>query len=138
MSNLFQTGKFSLHSGLSADFKIECDALSDTDIQTLAHIGSHMVMPFYDVIGVPRGGLRLAEAMKQYRSLEGKTILIVDDVMTTGSSMNEQRAKINNYDIVTQGLVIFSRGWVASSGWVTAIFGNYILDSLAILTRFCP
>ena len=35
-SNLFQTANFILNSGVPSTFKIECDALTDEDIETFA------------------------------------------------------------------------------------------------------
>lgn len=36
--NLFQTGNFKLHSGKTSNFKIECDALTDEDLETFAKL----------------------------------------------------------------------------------------------------
>jgi len=41
--NLFQFGDFSLHSGSKSKWKIECDALTDEDVEALAQatVGWH-------------------------------------------------------------------------------------------------
>ncbi len=64
--NLFQRGAFVLSSGAKSTWKIECDALTPDDVETLAEMIRQIVVPFGSVEGVPRGGLRLAAAMKKY------------------------------------------------------------------------
>lgn len=110
---LFQTGNFRLHSGAEADFKIECDALTDHDWAALAGIMVTRIPPFGEVEGVPSGGLQLAAELEVYAS-EGP-VLIVDDVLTTGASMEEQRA---GRDAI--GAVVFARGECPE--WVTPLF----------------
>ena len=112
---LFVDGEIISHSGLSLPYKIECDALSDSEIATLAaEIARHFV--FREVVGVPRGGLRLAAALQRYCSDMGD-LLIVDDVLTTGASMEELRP-----GHIAQGVVIFARGPCPS--WITPLFAN--------------
>ena len=83
-NNLFQTGDFILHSGLPSNFKIECDAVTDDDWRTLAAMIAHRIK-FRSVVGIPRGGLALANHLQGYVS--GGWDLVVDDVWTTGGSM---------------------------------------------------
>jgi hypothetical protein len=111
--NLFQYGQFKSHSGLTLPFKIECDALTDLDWDNLAAIIATHTLPFNKVEGVPRGGLKLAEVLKPYRDPEG-TLLIVDDVFTTGASMEQQRKGRQ-----AQGFVVFARGPLPP--WITAL-----------------
>lgn len=75
---------------------------------------------------MPRGGLRLAEALKLYVT-EG-ALLIVDDVLTTGASMEEFR---NGREAL--GAVIFARGHCPS--WVVPLFQMDAEFSLATLRR---
>lgn len=116
-NTLFRLGEFKAHSGRILPWKIECDALTDGDLATLAHIAHDLVGPWSGVIGVPTGGLRFAEACAVLSTDVGP-VLIVDDVLTTGGSMEEYRAKVDMTG--TKGLVIFARGQCA--GWVTPIF----------------
>ena len=112
---LFRNEAFVSHSGLRLSFKIECDALTEDDIETLAAIiGSKHL--FGDVYGVPRGGLRLASALQKYRSIDGPT-LIVDDVFTTGASMEKARRETGENSF---GVVAFSRA--RCPAWITPIF----------------
>lgn len=113
MRELFQLGRFSLHSGMTSRYKIECDALSDREIVWCARHLAAIVSPFGKVEGVPRGGLRLASALGAYAT-EG-WLLVVDDVLTTGASIEEHRA---GRDAI--GAVIFARG--PCPPWVTPLF----------------
>jgi len=102
---LFETGNFKLHSGQSSTWKINCDALTDSDIAALAYLIARQIS-FADVVGIPEGGTRLASALEQYRSKSSDITLIVDDVLTTGASMETMRTKHPG----SLGIVIFARG----------------------------
>lgn len=112
---LFVDTEFTGHAGAQLKFKIECDALSSEDINTLAAIIARN-HTFSRVIGVPRGGLRLAQALEKYISPEGLT-LIVDDVLTSGMSIEEARKDCEDEVL---GIVIFARGPCPS--WAQAVF----------------
>ncbi len=102
-----------LHSGARSTWKIDCDALGEEDLATIAALMVLLVPKFGSVEGVPTGGLRLAEKMNFYIT-EGPH-LIVDDVLTTGISMEEIR---RGRDAI--GAVIFARGKCPS--WIRPLF----------------
>ncbi len=104
--SLFNHGEFVLHSGESTNWKLDCDALSDDDIRAIAAIVGPIIY-FSSIVGVPRGGTRLAAALSPYCRDAGWATLIVDDVLTTGRSMEQARGKITGK---AKGFVIFARG----------------------------
>lgn len=113
-----QIGKFTLHSGKESDFKIDCDELTSGEVEAAAYLLSKKLHPFKKVEGIPRGGLRLAEAMERYVDPEAKRLLVVDDVWTTGNSFREHCAEKME---PLMGAVIFSRTtWLPA--WVTPLF----------------
>ena len=116
--SLFKLGDFTLHSGQNTNWIIDCNALSDDDLECLAHIGRALVGPFGNVTGIPKGGLRFAKKMKKYSSIGPD--LIVDDVFTTGNTITEMRKSLF-IDKEIFGLVIFSRTRTVP-GWITPIF----------------
>jgi hypoxanthine phosphoribosyltransferase len=78
--------------------------------------------PFAAVVGVPRGGLALADQLRHHASAQGRCILLVDDVLTTGRSMGEVRDRLlaaGNEHV--RGAVVFARGPVVPD-WVTPLF----------------
>jgi orotate phosphoribosyltransferase len=86
--NLFQLGQFKLHSGQVSDFKIQCEALTDADLDCIAFLLSRRVPPFGSVEGVPTGGNALALKMERYIVKGNHRLLVVDDVFTTGRSLS--------------------------------------------------
>jgi hypothetical protein len=84
---LFRRGEFTSAGGLPLAWKIECDALDAQDWECIAYVGSKMLRPFGRILGVPRGGLALAAAMRAYVTPGSLVPLVVDDVWTTGTSM---------------------------------------------------
>lgn len=121
--NLFQRKDFVMHSGDIAHYKIECDALTDEDIETLAWLIAQKGK-FSDVYGVPKGGSRLARALQKYVSFEGPP-LIVDDVLTTGNSMEESKIKLHWSNAI--GVVIFARK--SCPGWIKPIFEMHWINT---------
>lgn len=121
MTDLFVQGDFTLHSGATSPLKIDCDALSDTDIATVAKMIAGAAKPFRDVVGVPDGGLRLAEELRQYAVPSGGHLL-VDDVWTTGASLEDLRLASDWLEC--EAWVIFSRAPMRSPlpWWVHAVF----------------
>ena len=116
--NLFQTGVFRLNSGYTSPLKIECDALAACDWATLAHL-VHSRFDFRDVVGIPTGGLMFQEALKQYAAGGDEyPLLLVDDVLTTGGSMERMREKLIAPDII--GVVVFAR--TPPADWIHPIF----------------
>jgi hypothetical protein len=135
--NLFKQGYITLHSGAKSSFKIECDSLTDDDLECIASLIA-LIYQFGKVYGVPTGGEKLANELKKYEiddfliigaGRKLSQILIIDDVLTTGNSMAEYRKKIceeNAYAIEEcLGIVIFARG--KCPDWITPIF-NYSLN----------
>jgi hypoxanthine phosphoribosyltransferase len=118
--SLFQTGVVKLHAGGYSNFKIDCDALTDQDIGAIAMQLTLRLPRFAEVEGVPGGGLRLAEAMKHYvtpfQPIRVQPLLIVDDVFTTGASMEEHR----DFRTGVIGAVIFARA--ETPVWITPLF----------------
>jgi hypothetical protein len=116
--DLFQLGNFTPHSGKKSFWKIECDNLSQEEWGFFAQI-IHEKHPHYQSVeGVPRGGLALAANLSQWSSGDmSDPILIVDDVLSTGASMGQQRAGRSN----CIGVVVFSRA-ATIPAWIEAIF----------------
>ena len=92
--NLFQKVDFKSSAGLDLSWKIECDALTDDDWEGIATMIMERAKPFRSAIGVPRGGVKLAEILNKYATGDYlDPVCIVDDVLTTGKSMEEYRTK---------------------------------------------
>lgn len=118
--NLFNSGEFTLNSGRKSFFKVDCDALTDEDIECLARLIKDNLPLFAWVEGVPTGGLRFAEALKPLCEPDSTTIgLIVDDVLSTGNSMEKQRD-----GRPAMGVVIFNRMPMmnVTPGWIKSIW----------------
>ena len=131
--SLFQTGDYTLHSGQKSEWKIECDALTDTDYETLARIvvkdwELQFGMVTYVGHKIKEGELsnsyKFARALKPFATRTvGDLILIVDDVLTTGQSMEYTKQLLEKNcgkDKKYKGVVIFSRGECPK--WVSTIF----------------
>lgn len=117
MRALFRLGAFTLASGGTTRFKIDCDALTAEDWEALAALAADCLPPFGAVEGVPTGGLAFADALRPYAT--GGPLLIADDVLTTGSSMERLRGSRE-----TIGVVAFSRApyWAPTPRWITPLF----------------
>jgi hypothetical protein len=112
MSDWLIRKSFTMHSGGLTNFKIECGALTDEELETFALLISKR-FSFGKVEGVPRGGWPIANALQKYCTRGAS--LIVDDVLTTGQSM--ERASKYPSDI---GVVLFARG--PCPDWVWPVF----------------
>lgn len=112
---IFKREEFTAHSGRTLPWKLDADGLEQGDLRTLAWIAVQHLPKFGTVEGVPRGGLSLAALLRAYTT-QGAGLLIVDDVMTTGGSLEEHRDGRK-----AMGLVIFNRSGVKLS-WVHSMF----------------
>lgn len=112
MADLLRLGNLTLHSGERTWWLLDCDAFSEEDMDMLAFQIAERVSPFGLVEGVPQGGLCLAHALTPY--ITQGPVLIVDDVLTTGASMEQQRG-----GRLALGAVLFARG--PCPDWVMAL-----------------
>lgn len=110
---LFEYGEFMSAAGLCLPWKINCDALTNEDWQCIASMIGN-TRKFGCVEGVPTGGLQLAKALERYITV-GNELLIVDDVLTTGSSMERHRAGREAF-----GVVLFARNLCPN--WISSIW----------------
>jgi len=122
MIELFQKVDFKSHSGLDLHWKIEMDALSHSEWECITQMIMELTPPFKEAVGIPRGGNILGKLMNRYGT--GKRehpVCIVDDVLTTGGSMNEFKRKRqwrNPTDYI--GWVVFARS--EPPDWVNVLF----------------
>ena len=122
MTDLFQKIDFTSHAGLDLKWKIEMDALSHGEWECITQMIMEFSPPFKEAIGIPRGGNILGKLMNRYGT--GKRtdpICIVDDVLTTGLSIEEFKQKRqwrNPTDYI--GWVVFAR--TKPSEWVNVLF----------------
>lgn len=113
---LFQLGSFTLASGQNSYWKVECDSLTNADWVALATLAAERLPRFGRVEGVPTGGFPFASALELYATHSlNDPVLIAEDVLTTGESMEQFRAGCNAI-----GVVAFARGPCPS--WVTPIW----------------
>lgn len=125
-----------MSNGGNSHWKIECDALTLEDWKCLAYLVARR-FSFKAVYGVPRGGIPFAEALEKYANAESPNILIVDDVVTTGKSMNEMIIKLSEHPAVERsniiGIAVFSRA-PGFPGWIRPIFrlGNMFDDAYPV------
>ena len=91
LMDLFQECDFISHAGLHLKWKIEMDALSDAEWEACATIiMEYQKRPFYEAVGIPRGGVPLGNALDKYSTGNiDHPLLIADDVYTTGTSFKE-------------------------------------------------
>ena len=114
-ATLFKSGGFTLHSGAFTSWLIDCAALTDADLSTLAFLTVSLFGAYGEVEGVPEGGLRFARELRKFTTVG--PLLIADDVLTTGASMEAQRDGRK-----AKGVVIFARGPCPT--WVTPLFSS--------------
>jgi len=116
----YSQDKILLSGGSYTELKIECDALTKGDYEGLAYLIDKKVK-FYKVVGVPHGGIKIEKALQKYIT-KGGALLIVDDVLTTGASMEKMKKKYPD-DIVI-GVVLFARNECPK--WIQPICRIYI------------
>tara|TARA_Y100001963_G_C6532740_1_gene331857 strand:+ start:211 stop:609 length:399 start_codon:yes stop_codon:yes gene_type:complete len=118
---LFVEEDFIGHSGGELHWKIECDAITSPEWKCIARmIFERERRPFQAAIGIPRGGVELSRWLNEYSTQNPEhPYLIVDDVLTTGGSMDEYREE--NFDGKESfGWVVFARK--QPQPWVKALF----------------
>lgn len=106
---LFKNMNFRSASGVDLRWKIECDALDDEDIECLATICMDMIgilaIPSKNFIGVPRGGIRLANRLQDMAGDREGAPVVIDDVLTTGESVSKMMKEAGS----NHAIVIFAR-----------------------------
>ena len=121
--DLFQSVNFKSHSGLNLTWKIEMDALSEQDWFTIKKMIMEITPPFREAVGIPSGGVKLGDLLNEHATgKEGDPICIVDDVLTTGGSMEYflSQYQRNRRPFTAIGWVVFAR--TQCPPWVTALF----------------
>ena len=123
-TNLFVEETFVGHSGGTLHWKIEMDTLTDVEWKCIAKmIMEYETRPFHAPIGIPRGALTLSSYLNEYSTQNPEDpYLIVDDVLTTGGSMNyfvEQYFR-NREPNEYFGWVVFARKKPAT--WIKTLF----------------
>jgi hypothetical protein len=121
--DLFEKKNFISHAGIPMTWKLECDAISESEWEALARmIMDYETRPFGSVEGIPRGGIPLANALREYAT-EGPP-MIVDDVYTTGASFKEycnEHYRTVSFDYNPKW-VIFARTKPADRSGIKALF----------------
>ena len=122
-SHLFQSVDFKSHSGLNLSWKIEMDALSDPEWFTIKKMIMEYSPPFREAVGIPEGGVKLGDLLNEHATgNEEDPVCIVDDVLTTGESMEYflTQYQRNRRPFMAIGWVVFARN--PCPHWVKPLF----------------
>ena len=122
-THLFKSGDFKSHSGLDLSWKIEMDALSDSEWFTIKKMIMEHAPPFREAVGIPEGGVKLGSLLNEHATGDEKDpVCIVDDVLTTGESMEYflSQYQRNRRPFMAIGWVVFARGLCPD--WVRPLF----------------
>ena len=124
MIDLFQKVDFKSHAGLDLTWKIEMDSLTPKEWDCISTMILELSPPFREAIGIPRGGNVLGKLLNRHGTgKEEDPICIVDDVLTTGMSMNTYREEMDIerwQKSCALGWVVFAR--VRPPKWIKALF----------------
>lgn len=126
VKSLLQSSSFTTHAKIESNWKIECDVLTDEDWMVLARLGKTLIGDFGIVEGIPRGGIKFANELDKLKNQNSKTILIVDDVCTTGKSLIDFSERFNHQPLA---LVAFNRGRF-NPWWLNSIFQSNVTVNL--------
>lgn len=131
--NLFMTGDFTLRSGKKSRWKIECDALTKEDWAGLAAMAAEIIPPFGGVLGVPKGGIPFADALRRYATeRQSDPLLIAEDVCTTGGSMVRYVKSLNiSPDMRYYGVCVFAR----EEEWPTWVRPLFAFNPVKVMIR---
>lgn len=131
---LFEKKEFMSAAGKLLNWRLECDALSDDVIYQIAEICAPRISSFGETVGVPRGGLRIADAFRKFCTKGMGITLICDDVWTTGHSMRRTVRDHNmvltsrgKEDLTWMGFVIFNRSTFVLPNNVWAMWNYGVL-----------
>lgn len=125
--SLFVPETFVAHSGGTLHWKIECEALTDADWRCLALMAASMLPPFNRVVGIPRGGVPFADALRSHVTPGAHAWVLADDVWTTGGSMREALEALRHPHVPEDeidwpvGVVAFSRSPDPLPIWCRAV-----------------
>lgn len=147
MGELFEFGWFDAHSGFQLPWKIDCDAWTDESLRGVAKMlkwkfafDEVFAVPSLEGLGRNPAGPRLARILREEHAPDhGYPPLIVDDVLTTGRSIEEMRASVMRNRPLAQpiGFVLYSRApqdgaALARPTWVHSLFDvNQLMQSRA-------
>lgn len=118
---IFQNKPFIGHAGQELPWKVECDGLTDDDWKwAAARVAERLT--FDTVVGIATGGLAFESALEKYKTHDSENYLICDDVLTTGTSMEEYRRFLKSNMSLGPiiGVVLFARAKPPS--WIHAIW----------------
>ena len=130
--NLFQKIDFTSSAGLDLKWKIECDAISDDEWKCIATMIMERTRPFKRVVGIPRGGIKLAQELDKYSTgYYHDPVCIVDDELTTGNSMKKYREDIEKNKSKDEPMISRPIGWVVFARgecpmWINPLFQMFI------------
>jgi hypothetical protein len=111
--SLFERVSFTLPSGETTNWRIDCTALSDADLECLAQLAATRAGNFGRVEPISPASRRFADALRRHAT--GGPVLLVDDVLDSGATMEDYRG---GRDAI--GVVIFARG--PAPDWVRPLF----------------
>ena len=130
--DLFQKVDFKSSAGLDLKWKIECDAISDDEWKCIATMIMERTRPFKNVVGIPRGGIKLAQELDKYSTgYYHDPVCIVDDVLTTGNSMEKYREELEKNRSKDEPMISRPIGWVVFARgecpkWINPLFQMFI------------